>query len=248
MPPFAFTLNQDFPPTPRTAFQIGRHYLLYARAGTMRLEHNGLSWSLPPARAALIAADTPIWISMRHTLSACSALFDPAKVPTPPQPLAVFEMTPLARELVLACGDWGEDTLNRPAMADQLFDTLQTVCWSLSATPFPGMVPLGRSAHLTRAIAWTEENLADDLTFADAAAVAGLSERSLARRFAEELGQPWGQVLRQMRMIRAHEELTMTDQSVTQIALAVGYQSLSAFHAAFRGHFGKSPSACRGSS
>ncbi len=55
----------------------------------------------------------------------------------------------------------------------------------------------------------------------------------------------WRAALRRMRMIRAIELLAEGEQPVTQVALAVGYSSLSAFTAAFREMTGQSPAEYR---
>lgn len=240
----AFTLHREFPVSPPADFCIGRHYLLYARAGSMRLEQGGRQWSLPPARAALIRANVPIKVAIHHPLSACSVLFDPARFAPPPAELTVFEMSPLARELVLACRDWG-DAAAHPPIAEQLFTTLAAVTWALSERQSRAVLPTGRSAQVQRALAHTEAHMDQPLSFDAVADAVASTPRSLARRFAAELGMPWGQVLRQMRMIRAGEDLALTTAPVTDIALSVGYGSISAFNAAFRSFSGQSPTAYR---
>ena len=55
----------------------------------------------------------------------------------------------------------------------------------------------------------------------------------------------WREALRRVRMIRAVEALATSDAPITEIAMSVGYNSLSAFNAAFRDLTGKSPSAYR---
>jgi AraC-like DNA-binding protein len=242
--PPAFAINQDFAVSPRTEFRVDRHYLLYARAGTMRLEQGGREWSLPPARVALIRADVPIEVTITRPLSACSVLFDAAAFDPPPSPLAVFEMSALARELVLACRNWTEGTTH-PPIAARLFAALAAVTWALSARPSPAVMPIGRSAAVRRALAYSEAHLDTATSFEAVAQAAAATPRSLARRFTEELGQSWGQALRRMRMIRAAEELASSDARVTDIAMSVGYSSLSAFNAAFREFSGQTPTGYR---
>jgi hypothetical protein len=106
MPP-AYAFVQDFDPEPPKTLVMERHYLLYAAKGAMRLEAEGRGWTLPPARAALIHAGREITVAMPQKLSACSVLFDPDFVPAPAASLSVFEISPLARELVLTCRAYG---------------------------------------------------------------------------------------------------------------------------------------------
>ena len=55
----------------------------------------------------------------------------------------------------------------------------------------------------------------------------------------------WRAALRRLRVLRAIELLAETDRPVTQIAIGVGYRSLSAFNAAFRDLIGQSPTEYR---
>ncbi|OZI72373.1 helix-turn-helix transcriptional regulator [Bordetella genomosp. 12] len=68
-----------------------------------------------------------------------------------------------------------------------------------------------------------------------------MSERTLMRRFRAETGVTLGQWRVQARMLRALELLAQ-GEAVTQVALAVGYESISAFIGIFREQFGVTPS------
>ena len=106
-------------------------------------------------------------------------------------------------------------------------------------------MPAGRSPETRRALALTEARLADDPRIDEIACEIGLTSRSLARRFADELGMTWSAVLRRIRIIRAIELLAADDASITATAMRVGYSSLSAFQAAFSELTGQTPSEYR---
>jgi len=245
--PKAYCFFQDFAPEPTRSFQVDSHYLLYAARGAMRLQAGGRCWSLPPARAALIEANKPIQISLPQKMTVCSVLFDPGFVARPKAPLSVFEMTPLARELIFACRDWGPDAGPLTGYARGIFKTLASVVWKLAQNPSPAAMPTAKSDLLARALKMTERRLDASPSFQEIAAAVAVTPRSLARRFADELGMTWRQTLRQMRMIRAIEALAGSDAPITEVALNVGYTSLSAFNAAFREFTGETPSAYRAS-
>jgi AraC-like DNA-binding protein len=126
-----------------------------------------------------------------------------------------------------------------------LFGALAAVAWRLADQPSPVTVPAGRSRELRRALALTGERFGGDCRFEDIARDVGLVPRSLARRFEDECGMPWRTVVRRMRVLRAIEELALGEDSVTTIAHAVGYTSLSAFNAAFRDLTGRTPTQYR---
>ena len=64
-PAAAFGFYQEFAALAGDWRTFPRHYLLYASSGVFRLEVAQMQWLLPPQRAAWIAADVPIRVSIR---------------------------------------------------------------------------------------------------------------------------------------------------------------------------------------
>jgi AraC-like DNA-binding protein len=243
----AYSFVRTFMPEPERDLCVDRHYLLCASAGALRLEAQGQAWLLPPARAALIEAGRPIWVSIPRPVTTASVLFDTAFAPRPPAPLTVFDLSPLAQALVGECSAWGEGEEPLPAYGETLFAALAAVTWRLAEQPSPVVLPAGRSPELRRSLRLTEERLGEEVRFEDVAAEVGLTPRSLARRFEAETGMTWRAVLRRMRVMRAIEELAAGDIPVTTLAYTVGYTSVSAFNTAFRDLTGQTPSEYRAS-
>lgn len=244
--PIAYAFVKDFDPEPAKTLVMDHHYLLYAAKGAMRLEAEGQGWTLPPARAALIHAGREITITMPQKMTACSTLFHPDFFAAPQSSLSVFEMTPLARELVLACRKNGPE-VELDSYAQQVFQLLAATTWRLAETPSKAGLPSGRSQKVKQALSLTEQTLADPLTFEEIASNVGLTPRTLARRFSDELGMTWRQALRRLRMSCALERLAEIDASITDVAYSVGYSSLSAFNAAFKDFAGTTPTEFRSS-
>lgn len=244
--PEAYCFHRDFAPAGPQPFRVGRHYLLYAKTGTLRLEAEGLRWTLPPARAALIKADHPVTIAILTQLTTASVLFAPDFMPMPLRAVTVFDVSPLARELIHECRDFGPDTPLTP-YARSLFKTLSIVALKLTETPSPFVLPVPRSPQLQHALDLTEARSAGQPTFEAIARATAQSPRALSRRFAVEMGISWQQALRRIRLTRAVELLASTTLPVTEIAMEVGYSSLSAFNTAFRELVAMSPSQYRAS-
>ena len=78
-------------------------------------------------------------------------------------------------------------------------------------------------------------------TLTEMARVAQLSRSALAKRFAAEVGTPPARYLADLRMQRAEDALVRTDETLSAIAAAVGYQNPFAFATAFRRRHGLSP-------
>ncbi|MCA9864103.1 MAG: hypothetical protein KC432_13815, partial [Thermomicrobiales bacterium] len=151
MTPEAYCLHREFAPEGPIPFEVDRHYLLYAVSGTMRLEAVGQRWTLPPARAALIAAGQPVSITILTRLTSASVLFSPGFMPSPPA-VSVFDVTPLARALLGECREYGPEGSPLPPYGRALFEMLATAVLRLAATPSPLSLPLPTSEPLRRAL------------------------------------------------------------------------------------------------
>ncbi|MBF9034627.1 helix-turn-helix domain-containing protein [Rhodobacterales bacterium HKCCE2091] len=238
--PDAYCFHQQLDPAPAREFRFDRHYLLYAAEGALRLEAGGRRWTLPPARAALIAADLPFTVTLTQRVTAASVLFAPG-FGTPPAPLSVFAMTPLARALVAEVSGVGADHGPLPDHDATMFRALFAAVARLARTPEPTSLPVPRTDAVARALALIEATPEDPPDATALARAAGLTQRTLARRFRSELGMTRRQAIQRLRMIRAVERLADPAEPVTAIAFGLGYASLSAFNAAFRDFAGQSP-------
>ncbi|MDG4828578.1 helix-turn-helix domain-containing protein [Solwaraspora sp. WMMD1047] len=102
-----------------------------------------------------------------------------------------------------------------------------------------------RTTTLTRALDWIEANAHRDLTLADIAGAAGMSVRTLTRRFADETGQSPMQWVSGVRIRHAQELLETTDHTVDRIAAQTGFPTTSNFRAQFLQLLGVTPGAYR---
>lgn len=241
----AFAFTRSFAPSGPNELVVDRHYLLCASSGALRIEAEGQRWLLPPARAALLCAGRPVTVAIPQPVTIASVLFHVEFVPPPPQDLAVFDLDPLARALIVECGGWQEAAEPLPPYARSIFAALAAVAWRLAERPSPVVIPAGHSLEVRTAMRLTEQRLGDEIRFEDIAAAVGLVPRSLARRFEVEIGMTWRATLRRMRVLRAVERLAADDTPITTIAHEVGYGSLSAFNAAFRELTAATPSGYR---
>ncbi len=250
-PPITFGVNQVFD----KAFDSGwvkfpGHYLLYAATGAFHLEVDNVRWLLPPQRAAWVAAGTPLRLTGTGPGTTNSVLFAPNAIAQLPFVCRVFAVSALAREMLLYAMRWDKDRDPAPdsladQMADHFFQSLATVCMELAAEPDEFWLPQAQSAELQAALDYTLNQLAETLTVADVAHAVNVSERTLARRFAEETGMTWSHYVRRARLIRAMELLATAEPQIIDIAYAVGFTSISAFNHAFREFTGETPSSYR---
>ena len=154
----------------------------------------------------------------------------------PPRCL-VLTVSPLARELILAAAALPPEYDEQgPAgrLIAVLLDQLATQAEAGFSLPWPADPQL---AAVCRALADAPD---DARTMETIAKDAGMTGRTLARRFQAETGLSFGKWRRRQRLLAALAHLE-AGASVTAAGLESGYESVSAFVAAFREAFGATP-------
>ncbi len=105
--------------------------------------------------------------------------------------------------------------------------------------------PAPRGSTLEPLLRWMEDNARRELTLDDVASQAGMSVRTLNRRFREQTGTSPLQWLHRARIRQAQYLLETTTHPVDRIALQVGFGSPTAFRDRFKRLVGTSPHAYR---
>ena len=99
-----------------------------------------------------------------------------------------------------------------------------------------------RHPTLVKILQDMRSGFAGDLNIEELAEKHGLSRRQMERLFENRLGTSPARKLRDIRLEHAHSLMTETNMSVTEIAVACGFQSPVAFRHAYRQRFGVAPS------
>ncbi len=149
---------------------------------------------------------------------------------------AIFTQTPLSEAMIGRLAD--APLLSQPhtlSLLDSLTHEVQLMHPGGFHLPMPTEPRLQTLAH--RLLDQPEHNSSIE----EWAQQAGMSLSTLSRRFRQQTGITPGQWRQQVRMLHALE-LLFTGQTVTEVSLAVGYDSLSAFIHGFRKTFGITPS------
>jgi AraC-like DNA-binding protein len=112
------------------------------------------------------------------------------------------------------------------------------------ASPRAGL-DSGAGERLARVCAWLDEHLAERLTLAGAARIAGMHPQALARFFRRHTGMTLIGYVQRLRIGRACTLLLEPDQRITAAAHAVGFGGLAHFNRVFRRVQGCTPQAWR---
>jgi AraC-like DNA-binding protein len=212
--------------------QHDTHQIIHASAGTLRVESDTTSWVVPPGRA--------IWMPMnrRHSIHCYTAVkmrtvYIRGSLPTLPKEYTVWAVSPLMGEILNRIA-----TSHKPKGIKHLKALLISEIDVIEEQPLVLRLPVNaRLRRLTNAIS---ADPADNNSLADWARMLGFSERSLIRKFKAETGMSFRLWRRQARLLASIERLS-AGESVTTVSNVIGYDSVSAFIAAFRECFGETP-------
>ncbi len=92
---------------------------------------------------------------------------------------------------------------------------------------------------------WIDQHFNQAITLQRLAALSGLTERSLIRRFKAATGDTPTAYLQMTRIESARQQLEQTRLSVDEVTRGVGYEDVSSFSRLFRKHTGLAPGAYR---
>lgn len=114
---------------------------------------------------------------------------------------------------------------------------------TLLATPAFRVDPESyRSNAINQVLSYLSEHLAEALSEADLARYAGMEASAFSRFFRRHTDVPFIQYLNRLRINRACELLISTDQQVTDICYACGFNNVSNFNRQFLAQKGTPPS------
>jgi AraC-like DNA-binding protein len=104
----------------------------------------------------------------------------------------------------------------------------------------PLRLPIPRDKRLAEVAHTLLDDVADERTLDEWAHYACMARRTFMRAFSDQAGMPFGRWRQQARLFAALELLAQ-NKSVTEAAIAVGYDSVSAFIEMFRKMLGSTP-------
>ncbi|MGH9212569.1 MAG: AraC family transcriptional regulator [Acidimicrobiales bacterium] len=219
------------------------HQVEYALRGVAEVETPAGRYLLPPQQAIWIPANLPHATTL-HDVRSVSVFFDPAVLPGPTDRPRVLAAAPVIREMIAHGVRWPISRPESDRDADAFFDVLGRLVLEWLDQEVPLWLPTTSDPVVAAVIAYTNRHLAD-VTAASVCRAVGLSERTMRRRFPAVVGMTWRAYTLQSRLLRALARLAEDEGSILDVAIAVGFDSPSAFTRAFQRHIGESPSSYR---
>lgn len=215
-----------------------RAQLLFAVAGVMEVATERALWIVPPPRAVWIPPQTEHQVRFKTAASVRTLYIDAAALPAAPALPCAVSVSPLLRELILRMVamplDYDEQGLDGAIVAL----ALREIAWRPDC---PLYLPVFSDARLLRMHQALLDDPGDPRSLQQWAALLGTSSRTLARLFQAQCGMSFLRWRQQVRVAAALPSLA-AGASVTQVALALGYDTPGAFSTMFRTLTGQMPS------
>jgi AraC family transcriptional regulator, activator of mtrCDE len=130
------------------------------------------------------------------------------------------------------------------ALSAAMFALTLRLATESDAAPI-GLLALASQPHLTPALAALFRDPAHPWTLPELAPLCNMSRATFARQFQQTMGASANDLLTDIRMSLAVNELRNSALSTAEIAEAVGYQSDAAFQRAFKQRIGMTPARWR---
>ena len=214
-----------------------RGQLLGTLQGLISIEAENCQWVVPATHG--------VWIppNVQHSLLGSHGSFEGwsiyiqknacTKLPVKP---CVLELSDLLREAITRTMSWHNSELEpeQKHLIAVILDEIRTMPQVELALPMP------KDMRLLKIALALCDNPGDDRKINDWGIWAGISRRSLTRRFTNETGFNFTEWRQKLRMLKALE-LLAAGKPVTEISLYLGYDNISGFIAIFRRNFGVTP-------
>ena len=213
----------------------GWDQLIFASDGVMTVQTAQGAWVVPPHRAVWVPSGVEHAVHMSGFVSMRTLYFVEGLVDTLPEKCCVVQVSPLLRELIRHAVDGGPlDSRKQAHLIGVILEQMRR----LPVVPLHLPWPQDRRA---RSVADTlREDPGDTRSLASLCHGVGASKRTIERLFHDETGMTFGQWRKQARLMRALP-LLAAGESVTRVALDVGYDSTSAFISMFKSALGTTP-------
>src|SRR5471030_317173 len=212
--------------------------LIHTLCGVVEV-HTALgTWMVPPGRGIWLPAYVEHSLRFIGGVKARTLFVDPLARADLPAQCQVVQISALLRELILASltipvdyVSGGRDERIMELLLDEL-RLLPTLSLHLPEPKEPELMALSQQIRRDLSCSWELEDTAQRLA---------ISSRTLSRRFQRETGLRFSDWVRQAKLLEALNHLAVS-VPVIDVALALGYDSPSAFSAMFRRSLGISPS------
>ncbi|WP_432710845.1 helix-turn-helix domain-containing protein [Pedobacter sp.] len=209
--------------------------LTYVQGGIAYITVKNVSYIIPARHYVWLPAGMSHYLQVRNHGTITRSIYyqiDRNKDSSFYEELGIYPVNNLLYEMILYSERW-KGVIAPGEQAYQFLSALKGLLPQRSRPAIPIALPTTTNERLAPVINYIENNYASALTLVNISTLFGMGERSLSRLFQSSMSISFLQYLKILRMVKAIELLLETNKSTSEIAFAVGYNSLAAFSKAF---------------
>ncbi|HRB71123.1 AraC family transcriptional regulator [Flavobacterium sp. WV_118_3] len=153
----------------------------------------------------------------------------------------IYPVNDLLLQMMLFTNRWNGN-LKKGSRNYFIARAIKAILPEICETNLPLALPIAKDKRLLKVITYLDEHLDETIFFSTLAEKFGFSERSLYRLFQKDMGMSFIQFFTIRRMLKAIELLLEKRLPVSEVAVAVGYNSIPTFSNTFYKLLGQRPS------
>jgi AraC-like DNA-binding protein/mannose-6-phosphate isomerase-like protein (cupin superfamily) len=211
--------------------------LIYAAAGVMTVATEDGIWVVPPERAVWVPPFVGHSIRMTGNVQLRTLYLEPSIAPIEGRQCCVVQVSDLLRASILRAVEFEQPYPISGAEARVVSVIVDEIHEAPTA---PLHLPMPHDPRARRVADALRSEPGDTRRLAEWGRIAGASERTLERLFRNEVAMSVGAWRQQARLLHGLE-LLAAGESVTSVAMRLGFESPSAFIAMFRRAMGTTP-------
>lgn len=211
--------------------------LLYAEGGIVHVFTNEKHWYLPARCFMIIPANIKhSLLSFSTNIQLFNFYFDIKEDDDEfYKKKNIYFANDLLREMIFFTKKWN-GKIEPDSTAYDFLKAIKSVLPELTKKeiPFPIQHPFPKDEKLIEIAKFLNKNLDKNYTFEEIAKEFGMSSRTLSRKFKNNLGMNYVRFLRSLRMTKSLELIAENKYNMYEVAMLVGYNSLSTFSNVFQ--------------
>ena len=219
--------------------------LIYGEGGILHIFVEEKHWYLPARCFMWIPANVPHYVfTQSPKVSLYNFYFKTVDKENPFfKEINIYSVSNLLREMIHYTKFWNGNIYQTDYSKYIFLKALMEVLPNEKSLEgaFAVQHPFPKEEILMKISEYLNANLDKSLSIEETAREFGMSERTLSRKFKESLGMNYVRFVRSLRITKALEMIQEEKYNMYEIAMQVGYHSLSAFSNIFKKVLGVSP-------
>ncbi|MGV0847169.1 AraC family transcriptional regulator [Empedobacter falsenii] len=212
--------------------------LLYAEGGIVHVFVNDKHWYLPARCFMWIPANTPHSIlTNSKTGDLYNFYFKTEKEENDFYSITnIYYTNELLREMILYTKNWSGSISEKDPAKYDFVKAIRSILPEMESNKLPAFIqhPFPKDQKLIDIAQFLMKNIEKNYTIDEVAQQFGLSTRTLSRKFKDNMGMNYVRFLRALRITKSLELIAENKYNMYEIAMLVGYNSLSSFSNIFQ--------------